>query len=629
MHSTLTALFFTLTLFHASRGQQADVQIKFQLAQSYERSNNWERAVSIYEELYAGDSTNVVFFESLRKGYMHLKRHDDAIRIITAQLRMRPNDVGLYAHLGVVYVREGDENKAMETWNSAIARDPRNVNTYYTIANAATESRLLDRAIEVYMRGRATIGDPMLFTVETAYIYAMMLNFTDATREYVKLLLHTPSQLSFVQSRMGLYTYRPDARREATTVVEQTLLTVRDNVALHQLLAWLFMEGKQFERAYETYVQLDRKTNAGGRELFSFAERAFKEKAYGTAAKAYETIIAQYPTFDRLPQAKFGFARTTEELVTAEDSTALKFPTSLATGLSVPGNFINTENTLPAEAQSKFTPVLARYNEIVRDYPNTEVAAQSLYRIALLQFENLFDLDAAAITLRQFLKNYAFLPHRAADAAVLLGDVLVAKGDLVEAEKFYRMGLQFAGTREQSMLRLAEMEFFRGKFRETTSLLLELTKEPKSDAANDALSLLSFLQEHEQRSSAALTEFAKANLLVRQRKFPDALLILQKLEEKFATTPLIEESLMLSADLLAATGRYSESIATYQRLIKQFPESIVLDRAFMRIGYMYEVKLNNTTEAIAYYQKILEEFPQSLYAAEARRRIRELRGESL
>src|SRR5712692_734659 len=312
---------FTALLFVATEApaQQRDSDLTFRLAQSYERNNDWESAVKVYTELYAKDSSNVVLYESLRRCYLQLKRYDDAVQLIQTQLRSRPRDIMLISQLGIVYARAEQNEKAVSAWNRAIDNDKQNPNTYRTVANAATESRMLDRAIEFYLRGRSACGDPSLFAAELAYLYSMMMNYANATKEYVNLVRQNPAQLPFVQTRMASYTNRSEGLGAATLVVEDALRTSKDNIALHQLLAWLLMEGKQFEKAYEVFVRIDQQMNAGGREIYSFAEHALKEKAYSIASKAFVTLIDKYPKFDRLAEAKFGYARTIEESAVQND----------------------------------------------------------------------------------------------------------------------------------------------------------------------------------------------------------------------------------------------------------------------------------------------------------------------
>jgi outer membrane protein assembly factor BamD (BamD/ComL family) len=49
----------------------------------------------------------------------------------------------------------------------------------------------------------------------------------------------------------------------------------------------------------------------------------------------------------------------------------------------------------------------------------------------------------------------------------------------------------------------------------------------------------------------------------------------------------------------------------------------------MNTGAVFETGLRDKQKAIAAYEKLLERFPSSLYTNEARKRIRELRGDVL
>lgn len=615
----------------AVSAQQRNSDVKFRLAQSYERSGDWENAVKFYEELYAKDSTNAVLYDALRRGYLQLKRYDDAVHLIQTQMRFRPNDIVLLSQLGIVYARAGEEERGVSAWDRAVAIDKRNPNVYRVIANAAIESRLFDRAIAFYLRGRSEIGDPMLFAAEIANLYSLMMNFTNATKEYLTLIKQSPAQLGFVQSRMATYTSRADGLNAATAVVESALRSEPNAIALHQLLAWLLMEGRHFEKAYDVYIQLDERVNAGGREIYSFAERALKEKAYAAAAKAFRTLIEKYPKFDQIV-AKFGYARTLEESVAAEDTSTLLL-VSNPIGFGHGTDPFGAPELQTSEAQSKYADVIAAYKDVVREYPKSDIAAQALERIATIKFERFFNVDGAITTLRQLIQEYGRLAPIVAGATLLLGDALLAKGDVEEAAKHYRSIADYGAarneTKEIAYLRTAEVEFFRGNFQEAAKLLQELTKNPKSDVTNDALTLLIFIQENSLQSSAALKDFAKAGLFIRQRKLPEATVTLESIQKQYPASPLIDETLMLAGDVLIAMKRYTDGISAYDRLIHQFPESIVLDKAQMKIGHVYQWKLNDKANAIAAYKSVLEKFPTSIYANEARKRIRALRGDSL
>ena len=85
--------------------QRKDLDIKFRLAQSYERSGDYEAAVKIYAELYPGDSLNVVIIESLTRDLLQLKRYDEAISLFQSMVRRSPSDINLLGQLGNIYAQ--------------------------------------------------------------------------------------------------------------------------------------------------------------------------------------------------------------------------------------------------------------------------------------------------------------------------------------------------------------------------------------------------------------------------------------------------------------------------------------------------------------------------------------------
>lgn len=621
----LSILLAILFVSQDSFGQQSEMQIKLRLAQSYEQSGDWENAIRLYEELSGRDSTNFLFADALRRGYLALKRYEEAERVVQQQLRHRPSDSNLLSQLGIVYARAGNEVRAIETWNKAIATDRRNQNVYRLTANAATECRMFERAISFYQRGRTEGGDPNIFATELAYLHSIMMNYSDATREYLILLRQNVAQLAYVQSRLASYTSRTDGLNSAIAVVENAARAERSNIGLQHLLVWLYMEGKRFENAYEAVLTIDRQTNGGGREVYNFAERALKEKAYPTALKAFRTLTTDYPKFELIALARFGVARSLEEMIPRSDT---------ADGFWESGPLtVSSQDQTISEVRPRYTAALDAYNGVVQDFPKTEVAVRSLIRIASFQYQRFFDLDAATATLNILQRNYTQFFMLAIDAALLAGDVQLARGDMELASDQFSQVLKRGGgsqlQKDRAQYRLAEIEFFRGRYEDATNRLLEITKNPSSDAANDALTLLFLIQDNSKRSTEALTDFARSLLLTRQRKLSEAAANFESMIIKHGKTPIVEQAFLLLGEVLVVMQRFNDALAVYNRYINEKPESIHLDKARLRIARIFENGLRDADKAIASYQMLLEKHPGSIYTALARKRIRHLRGESL
>jgi len=602
--------------------QQKDTDIKFRLAQSYERGGSYETATTLYEELYAKDSLNYAIFDALRRMYLQLKKYDVAIILVQARLRKIPNDPVTLTQLGTIYLRASKEKEAFDAWDKAIAVGPSSETTYRIVGDAMVENRLFDRAIVLYQKARAALNNPGLFAIDIAYLYSIVLNYTEATREYLRLVRDVPQQLVYVQARIASYTGRTDGLTAATLVVEQTTQSEPDNIIFERLLSWLYIEGKRYDNAYTVYRLLDEKTKASGREIYNFAELALKERAYEVASKAFGEVIAKYRTLNVLPEAKFGYARTMEE-ASAERDTLNLF------GKANPFS----PNEKPAtESQPTFTGAVAAYKRIVTEYPNTEIAARSLLCIATLMVDRFFNLDEARSALETINRKYTSFVPVLLEAKLLLGDVDVALGNLDKAEASYSSLTAYRyGSpeyQERAAFRLAELNYFRGKFQDALKQLQELTKNATSDITNDALSLLIFIQENMQPKEDALREYAKAELLERQRKLSEALTAFDAIANVYKDSPLGDESLMSSGDILTHMNRYTDAISSYDRLVKDFPESILLDRVFMKLGEVYEFGLVDKPKAIDSYKTILEKYPNSIFVSEARKHIRELRGDT-
>ncbi|TAK57202.1 MAG: tetratricopeptide repeat protein [Bacteroidetes bacterium] len=616
-------IFSVLCLFGIVVPQQKPTEIKLKLAQSYERGRDYENAIKLYEEVYAMDSSNMGVYDALKRNYLLTKRYPQAITLMSRMLRESPRDLSLMSELGTVYVRNAEEQKGFALWEDAIRLDSSSEITYSIVASAMVENRLFEQAIATYKRGRIACNNPKLFITELAYLYGNTLNYADATREYLTIVRDNVAQIGFVESRMAAYVKREDGLKAATEVVEQSVTLENENLALLQFLAWLYMEGKRYESAFDVYKRIDKTINAGGREIYNFAERAFRDKSYLVASKAYQEVITLYPKFQLLPQAKFGFARTMEELSSAEDTLRLFGAV----------NPFQQPQTPATESEPQFTGPVSVYKSIISAYPKTEIAARSLLRISSLMYERYFNLDEAQGTLTQLMKEYAQFIPLIAEGKVSLGNVFLAQGNIEKAEETFKSLNDLRPVpqelRDKAGLRLAEIAYFRGQFKNAVEQLGSVIKDVTSNTTNDALTLQIFIEENQEQAAAALMEFSKADFLKRQRKLSEALAMVEELFRNNVESEIADEALMSIGDMQAQMRKFNEAVETYQRLVKEYDESINLDKATMKMAQIYELGLNDKAKAIEAYSQLLEKYPNSVYVSEARKKIRELRGDTL
>jgi tetratricopeptide (TPR) repeat protein len=603
--------------------QNVDAVTKLRLAQSLEQAGEWERAVSIYETLHGADSANYVFFDGLRRGYTQLKEYDKAIDLVQRRLKLQPKDQNLLSVLGGLYLQTGDERQADSLWHVVVNSDPKNANLYRLVVSQMIEHRQYERAIQFYLAGRAAAGVQGLFVDDLASLYMVLQQYEPATKELISTLHVHPEQLSLVESRLSSFTGRDVGRRAALKVVQAELDHAPDDLPMQRLLAWLYMEGKDYDSALGRYQVVDRLSNAGGLELYQFAQLAMQEKAYLSAAKAFREAIDAHPTQGFILSARFGYARAIEELSQNGDTLP-----------AVAGNSVPGEERVPpgrvSETQPSSRGAIRLYESIVADEPKSEIAMQSLYRIGLIRYHRFFDLNGALEALEQ-ARDVRLESSFSSEVTATIAEVRIAMGELAQARGEYQKLLQRPQGQyhDQALFHIAELDYFEAKFDSAVTKLQTITANVNTDLTNDALQLLYFIQENKTTSPAALAEFAKADLLVRERKYSEALAQFEDVLKQYPAALLVDDGMMKMGELQLLLNHDQEALKVFQQIVDTMPTSILRDHAQMRIGEIYEKRLKDKAKAIEAYEQVLIHYPTSLYLEEARKKIRLLRGDAL
>ena len=604
------------------RAQDTNAEFQVRLAQSFEQSEEWDRAIALYEKLYHAEPNNDVYFEGLQRGYLHLRAYDKAINLVDQRLKSQPLDIGLLATLGGIYYESGSEQKADSVWNRLIKIDPKNIGLYRVVASQMMEHRLFSQAVSIYLAGRKATGNSGAFADDLASLYTVLQQYGAASTELIALLNANPQQLPFIENRIASFTIREAGLRAATDVTRDEVKRKPDNIALRKLYAWLAVEGKDYETGLEEYRIIDRLSAASGAELLDFARRASQEGSHLIASQAFHDILdlSQNPAV--IAQAHLGYARSMEDLSAQADSA------SIPGGDRVPIHD-NASSTRISETEKGFQNVVYLYEAVIRDYPSTDLAAQSFYRIGIIRMERFSDFNGSLESFKK-ARIAARTTELVGDASMKTAEVYVLQNDLISAFNEYQSMLRIPipAYQQLAQFRIAELDYFEGKFDSSLAKLKPLASNLNSDLSNDGLSLQYFILENKRTNLAGLTEYAKADLIMRQQKYAEALAGFTEVVLSYPTALFVDDATMKIAELHLLLNQVSEGIVAFQHVVNDMPESILRDRAQMRIAETYQRVFKDKDKAIAAYEQVLAKFPNSLYVEQARKRIRQLRGDA-
>ena len=620
----LQTTLLTIAMTRLVSAQEVDLTTKLRLAQSFEQVGDWERASSIYISLHDADPQNYLFFDGLRRCYIQLKQYDKAIALVERRLVLQPRDENLLSVLGGLYYQIGQPAKADSLWQVVISRDPRNPNLYRLIASQMMEHRQYEQAAEIYRGGRRALANEEMFMEELASLYSALHQYELATGEYVRMLRQRPQQRSYIEARLGFLTGRGEGLRAALNVVQEEVRKAATDIPLRSLLAWLFMEGKDYQSALQEYQTIDKLSNANGLELYQFGQRAMQEKAHLVAARAFQEVIRKQPAQPIVAQARFGYARAIEELSFERDTTFQVGAAVLARTAWKP------EEGPVSETRPSFEGAIKLYESLETDYPNSEIVMQAQYRIGIIRFQRFFDLDGAAAVFDR-LRKLPFSAALVSEATATIAEVRVAQNNLAQARMEYQRLLTASSElyHERARFHLAELDYFEANFDSALTKLQAITTNVNTDLANNALQLLYFIQENATGAPAGLRAFARADLLMQQKKYSEALVRFQEVIQGYSSALLVDDATMKTGELHALLNHFPEALEVFRHIVTDMPTSILKDRAQMRIAEIYETKLQDKQKAVDAYEQLLIKYPTSLYREEARKRIRLLRGDVL
>ncbi len=607
----LAALFFT-SKPDALYAQQSDslLTVRFQLAQSYIRAGQFERAITLLEDLYAAHPTTHAFYDHLKDSYENVKRYDDALALVEERIRQEPANAVYAAEMARLLYLKGDEQEAYDTWNEAIALEPDNRNVYRVVYQSMVQVREIERAIQVLEAGREAIGEKANFHADLANLYTTTGQFDLAIEEYLGLLAQNDRQFAFVRGRLGSLSEQKDALKISIAATERAVRQTPLNRAFRELLAWLYLEAGEYRKALDANRAIDRLEDENGNVLFAFAQSAADAGAYDVALDAYEEILKRYPDAPAAPDAKAGLGAMHEKWAQKTYERAYD-----AEG-----------NRIPAP---HYQMAIDTYQAFLQKYPNHPYYPEILRRIGHLQQEVFFDMGAAEATLKEVSERYG--NTAAADLAELdRGRIALMRGQLDEARvAFTRLveRLRTGDLADDARYELALLHFYRGEFEAAQTLLAALNANTDANVANDAIEMKVLLIENKGPDSlnVPLRMFARAHLLERQRTPDESIQALDSLLQTFGAHPLADDSRFFKARLLRATGHTQEAFAAFIELPLMHPASFLADRSLFMAAEILEQELNARERAIQMYTRLLTDYPGSLLTSEARARIRTLR----
>jgi tetratricopeptide (TPR) repeat protein len=568
------------------------------LAGQYLQQGDFDKAVSIYEKLY--EKNNDLYYSSYLQCLIELKNFSDAERLVKKQLHRTPDRLSMYVDLGTIYSAENKTRDATDAYETAIRQLKPSPSQISSLANYFDSHSLTDYAIETYEKGRELLHSNQsdIFYEELATLYQKKNDPQKVVGFYLDILQMDGGREAYVEGELQSLMDDNNYSKALTTELFHRIQKSPDDDELSDLLIWYYVQKKDFPSAFSQVKALDRKNREQGDRVFQLGQIALQNGNYDDAINCFKYIVddkGKNGTYYQSAKSNILSTQRTKILV--------------------------TNNYTTADLQS----LAAQYEAYLNEFGKNSSTVGIMRDYASLEAYYIHDLDKASALLNEALNLNVADQQVAGQLKLDLGDVDLISNKPWDAMLLYSQvdkAYRDASIGEQARFKNALLSYHLGQFDWSTAQLDVLKGSTSQLVANDALALSVFLTDKMGLDSTPepMKMYARADLLIFQHKYDEAISTLDSLATKFPNHALHTDALFQKGRIFLAERKYDEAAQMFVKVDSLYPKDLLAD--------LYEHQLNDKEKAMEYYKQLITNYQGSLYVIEARKRFRSLRGDT-
>ncbi|SOD96552.1 tetratricopeptide repeat protein [Spirosoma fluviale] len=574
------------------------------LAEEYYKAGEFEKAANEYAKLL---KTEVTWSRLSRYVYslQKINKAEDAVKYLRKQQRGDEANKSYYELLsGQLASQQGDTTQAKTQFTAAVQSSKSSIAKLEKLAAAfseAGESRWAIRALET---AREVSKDQTAYSEELMTLYRS----TGQTEKAIDEIILTGKQPEKKETVLAALQGFINTKDEP--LVEKALYSKiqqePNELSYNELLIWYFVQKQKFSRALLQEKATDKRLKLNGSRVYDLGMLAMNNKEYKTAAESFDYVCTTYPQGQLYPFARRLVINAREEQV---------------------------KNTYPVD-KLEIRKLINDYQKMLQEIGTNLKTLEALRSTANL-YGNYLDSKDTALTVLDLAIDLGKTDKNFVDRCKLdKGDIYLLKGEPWESTLLYSQ-VEKSQKEEllgyEAKLKNAKLQYYRGNMAVAKDLLDVLKLATSREIANDAeqLSLLIVDNTGMDSTEAAMRHYADIDLMLFQNKTDEAVQELNKMLKTYPEHSLVDEILWLRANTYMKQGKYAEALDDLKKIVASYPKDILGDDAQFTQGKIYEERLKDKQAAMEAYQKVLTQYPGSIYGAEARKRFRALRGDTL
>ena len=618
---TLVCLLCTINASISFAQNREDIQI----ANEYALKGEKEKALKVYEDL----AKNLINIPLIHNDYLNLMldlgKYKEAEDYVEKLIRKVDDRISYRLDLGLVYIKAGDVQKAERQFRTIIKASSLDIYKIKSISDYLALHRLTDYAVMAMQEAREANGNNTLFTLELANLYRLQGKRDAMVEEYLNYVIQTPGNINYVKNLLQILLTKPEEMEALERLLYDKVQQKPDFEVYSDLLIWVNLQQKNFYGAFIQARAYDKRFRKESSKTLEIAQIALNNNDFENADKGFSYVVKEYSHTDNYLPARLGQIQAREAKV---------------------------KRSYPVRKDS-VRYLIDEYQLFTETNPDNINAYEAILSQAQLYAYLLDEKDSAIEKLKGLIQNARVAPYIKAKAKLELGDIYMLKEEPWESTLLYSQVER--SQREtpigyEAKLRNAKLSYYKGDFALAQEHLDILKEATTREIANDAMELSIRIKENTTFDSTgqALRMYAGIELLLSQNKINEALAEMQLLksginkrqdpvsetlssptdkENRITVTTILDDVYWLEGKIRLKRGEFDVAYSLMQKIMDEYGEDILADDAYFMQGEIMENYLMDKDKAMEIYREFLNRCPGSVYAAEARKRYRQLRGD--
>ncbi|MFT7056708.1 MAG: outer membrane protein assembly factor BamD (BamD/ComL family), partial [Roseivirga sp.] len=413
-----------------------------------------------------------------------------------------------------------------------------------------------------------------------------------------------PQNLNYVKNSFQSVLTEPEDLDTLQTILYDNIQEDAGNPIYNELLVWTHLQQKDFSAALRQARALDRRLQNNAENILNVGLIAFRNNDFKSATKAFDYIINEFKDSPNYNLSKKYVLLSEEEVI---------------------------KQTYPVSKEA-VVALIAKYDEYKSTSRDIFTIMDSERRIALLYAFQLNEIPISIQILKEIIAKPVGKQRIIAESKMDLADIYLLNEEPWESILLYAQVERMFKDEPlgyEAKLKSAKLSYFKGEFELAQSHLDILKLATSREIANDALNLSILIKNNTvfDSTDVVMQAYANIELMLFQSNKSEAIKALDLMLEMYPKHSIVDEVYFLKARTQRELGLFSDALASLEKINVGYYFEILGDDSLFLTGIILEEDIKDGEKAMQVYLDLLNKFKGSIYVSEARKRLRELRGD--